>query len=107
MMNNSISIIMLGLVVATCIYFILKGWRRPAPAKETQKGSMAGLAGAGAGFMVGLFSGAIKPEIFFTDAFLRREGAELGAIVLLAMAFSVVGAICSLLIYGLLNKRRA
>jgi hypothetical protein len=57
--------------------------------------------------MAGLFLGAIKPEIIFSDAFLKHEGGGLGAIVLLAIVFSVVGAICSLLISGFLNRRRA
>ena len=105
MMNNSISIIMLGLVLAACIWFILKGWHQPAPDKDTQKGSMVGLLGGGAGFVGGLFLGAIKPEIFFSNAFLKHEGGGLGAMVLLAMAFSVVGAVCSLLIYEFLKKQ--
>jgi uncharacterized membrane protein YfcA len=106
-MNNSISIIILSLVIATCIWFILKAWHRPSSDKETQKGSTVGLAGAGAGFLAGVFLGAIKPEIFFSDAFLKQEGADFGAIALLSMAFSLVGAICSLLFYGFLKKRRA
>jgi len=106
-MNNSISIIMLGLLVAVCIRFIMKGWRQPKPDRETQKGSAFGLTGAGVGFVTGLIFGAVKPELFFSNSFLKEEGSEIGAPVLLAMAFSVAISIFCLLIYGFINKRQA
>ncbi len=106
-MNNIISIIMLGIVLAVCINFMFKVLRKPEPEKETQKGVAIGLGGAGGGFIAGLLIAVIKPQAFFSDSFLMQEGAELGAIALLAIGFSVIGAIVSLLVFGYFRKRKA
>lgn len=104
-MNNTFSITMFGLMVGVCIRFIYKGRCIPLPDNKTQKGSAVGLEGGAAGFVIGLFLGAILPDVIYCDAFLKNEGATIGVMILLAMAFSVIGAICALLIYGYLDKR--
>lgn len=106
-MNNSISILLLGFVLAICVSFMVKGSRKPAPEKETQKGTAIGLGGAAVGFISGLLLGAFRPQAIFSDSFLKREGGELGAIALLAIGLSVAGTILFLLIYGLIKKRKA
>jgi len=106
-MNNSISVLMIALVLAVCITFMLKGWRKPEPEKETQKAAAVGLFGLVAGFVAGLVLGATKPQLIFSDSFLKHEGGELGAIALLSIGFSVVGTFCSLLIHGYFWKRKA
>ena len=86
---------------------MLKGSRKAEPEKDTQKGAAIGLGGSAAGFIAGLLLGATKPQAIFSDSFLNREGGELGAIALLAIGFSVVGAVVSLLIYGYFKKIKA
>lgn len=104
-MNNTISLIMLGLVLAVCVMFMLKMLRTPTQNKEDQKWVLVCFFGAAIGFVGGGLLGATNPQLLFSNDFLRKEGGELGAILLLALGFSFVGGLMSLPLCGLFRKR--
>jgi len=105
-MEHSVSIVMLALMLVICVTFNIKGWRKQASSQEDQKWVLSCLGGAAIGFIAGILLGAISPEIFFSEGFLRKEAGELGAIALLSIGFSVIGAFVSLVISGLIKRLR-
>ena len=96
---------MLGLVLSVCVMFMLKMLRTPTQNKEDQKWVLVCFSGAAIGFVGGGLLGAINPQLLFSNNFLRQEGGHLGAILLLALGFSVFGGIASLPLCGLFRKR--
>ena len=73
-MNNTISIIMPGLVLSVCISFLLKVRRDPEPDKENQTWVTTGVAGSAVDFVVGLILGAIVFLLVFGT--LRKKKAQ-------------------------------
>ena len=104
-MSNTISLIMLGLILAVCVMFMLKMLRTPTQSKENQKWVLACFSGAAIGFVGGGLLGVLNPQLLFSNSFLRQEGGDLGAIILLALGFSVLGGVASLPLRGLFRKR--
>ena len=111
-MNNTISLIMLGLIVAVCVNFTVKMWRErkqhknePEQNQEDQLWAPVFFLGAGVGFFGGASLGGTYPQIFFSREFLRTEGGAIAAILLLAMIFSVICGLAILPLYSYLRKR--
>ena len=106
-MNNAISTIMLGLIVSICISFLLKGWKKTEINNKNQKWLTTCFAGMAVGFIVGLFLGATNSQLFFSESFLKKEGAAYGVFAILSICFSFIGAFTALILHGLFRKVKA
>jgi hypothetical protein len=106
-MNNAVSIVMLGLIAFICISFLLKGWKKPEISNKKQKVVATCFSGMAIGFIIGLLLGATSSHLFFTESFLKQEGAGYGVFAILSIGFSLVGAFAALILYGLLQKVKA
>ena len=104
-MPNSISIIMLGLVVAVCVFFMLKSGRVQPADNQDQKWLLVLLVGVILGAVFGGVLGVPIAEWAF-KMFDYGCGLEaLGLWLLSVMFFMVMGGLCAFPVYHLFKKR--
>jgi len=119
MMTNLILLIIFGLIVIFCVHSLIRFTKKLDSSDEHRvltnsiseekdiKTEIFCLFGALIGFFIGLILGYKVPNVFFPDSFWKTEGGGIGAILILALIFCLVGAFLTLFICGLLSKKKA